>query len=107
MEQDSVEQDTVYGKIYCANCAHCKVVRVPAGDGSQYLLRIRCAAGKWKTRNGVEKLYKYFTITRRSLLSCESYCSMGDTRGYLRQLRSLLPQKDETYTQNPETLSSR
>jgi hypothetical protein len=99
----AVDQDIVYGKIYCANCANCKVVRVPAGDGSQYQLRVRCAAGKWKTKSGEEKLHKYFTLTRRSLLSCDSYLSMGDTRGYLRQLRSLLPQTDETYPQVEET----
>ena len=32
-------------KIYCANCTHCKLVRVAAGNGSQYYLRVRCDAG--------------------------------------------------------------
>lgn len=92
-----MENDTPYGKIYCANCAHCKIVRVPAGDGREYHLRIRCASGKWKTKTGDEKLHKYFTLTRRSLDECDCYSSMGDTRGYLRQLKAILPLKDEVY----------
>jgi hypothetical protein len=40
------EGDEVRGKIYCANCMHCKLVRDAAGSGGQYQLRVRCDAGK-------------------------------------------------------------
>jgi len=49
------------GKIYCANCIHCKLVPSPAGGG-RYYLRVRCEAGKWRKKLGEEKIYKYFTV---------------------------------------------
>ena len=52
-------------RVFCANCTHCKLVRTPAGNGSQYYLRVRCDAGKWKKKLGEEKVYKYFTVARR------------------------------------------
>lgn len=86
------------GKIYCANCTHCKLIRVAAGNGSQYYLRVRCDAGKWKKKLGEEKVYKYFTVARRTLESCETYEPMGDAREYLKELKKNLPIKDEIYT---------
>ncbi|MDR0386604.1 MAG: hypothetical protein LBH57_01075 [Treponema sp.] len=85
------------GKIYCANCIHCKLVPArPEGD-DRYFLRVRCAAGKWRKKLGEEKLYKYCTITRRYLDECDSYEEMGDTREFIRELRRTLPNKDEQY----------
>ena len=49
-------------KVYCANCIHCKLVKIPMGDGGQYGLRVRCDAGKWRKKLGEEKVYKYFTV---------------------------------------------
>jgi hypothetical protein len=69
------------GKIYCANCIHCKLVPVE---------RVRCAAGKWKKKLGEEKFYRYGTITRRFLDYCEAYDEMGDTRSFIRELRKSL-----------------
>jgi hypothetical protein len=86
------------GRIYCANCRNCKLVRVPAASGGQYNLRVRCVAGKWKKRLGSEKLYKYFTIVRRAIEECDSYEPMGDSREYLRELKKSLPIKDESYS---------
>ncbi len=37
-------------KVYCANCIHCKIVREKDGNGSQYYLRVRCDAGKWRKK---------------------------------------------------------
>jgi hypothetical protein len=87
------------GKIYCANCIHCKLVPTKLKDSRGYLLRIRCAAGKWKKKLGTEKFYKYCTITRRYLDSCDAYEEMGDTREFIRELRKSL--LGEEALQNP------
>jgi hypothetical protein len=85
-------------KVYCANCTHCKLVRTPAGNGSQYYLRVRCDAGQWKKKLGEEKVYKYFTVARRTLDTCGQYEPMGDAREYLKELKKNLPIKDEIYS---------
>lgn len=85
-------------KIYCANCKNCKVVRTPTGKAGQYHLRVRCAAGKWRKKKGGEKIYKYFTVARRSIEECDSYEPMGDAREYIRELKKNLPIKDELYS---------
>lgn len=85
-------------KIYCANCIQCKLVRTPSGSANQYYLRVRCAAGRWKKKLGEEKVYKYFTVARRSLDHCDAYEPMGDAREFIRDLRKSLPIKDELYT---------
>ncbi len=84
-------------KIYCANCINCKVVRVPVGNG-EYQLRVRCAAGMWKKKLGDEKIYKYFTVARRSKDSCPFYEPMGEPKEYLKELRKTLPIRDEIYS---------
>jgi hypothetical protein len=99
------DSDFHAGKIYCANCIHCKLVpvtwagvsREKSGGDERYVLRIRCAAGKWKKKLGEEKLHKYCTITRRYLDNCDTYEEMGDPRTYIRELRKNLPEKDELY----------
>jgi hypothetical protein len=89
------------GKIYCANCIHCKLIpAIPEGE-ERYVLRVRCAAGKWKKKLGQEKMYKYCTITRRYLDSCDAYEEMGDTREFIRDLKKNLPNKDEFYLMLP------
>jgi hypothetical protein len=85
-------------KVFCANCTHCKLVRVPAGNGSQYYLRVRCDAGQWRKKLGEEKVYKYFTVARRTLETCEYYEAMGDAKDYLKELKKNLPIKDEIYS---------
>jgi hypothetical protein len=94
------------GKIYCANCIHCKLIPAKQGrspdsqeQGSEgrHVLRIRCAAGKWKKKLGKEKLYKYCTITRRYQDSCDAYEAMGDTREFIRELKKTLSGRDEVY----------
>jgi hypothetical protein len=85
-------------KVFCANCTHCKLVRVSAGNGSQYYLRVRCDAGRWKKKLGDEKIYKYFTVARRVLDECGYYEPMGDARDYLKELKRSLPIKDEVYS---------
>ena len=92
------DSDPRRGRIYCANCRNCKLVRVPVASGGQYRLRVRCIAGKWKKRLGSEKLYKYFTIVRRAIDACDRYEPMGDSREYLRELKKSLPIKDEAYS---------
>ena len=90
-------EDLMTDKIYCANCIHCKLVRIPAGNGNQYHLRVRCNEGKWKKKLGDEKYYKYFTVARRSLDECEHYAPMGDPKEFIKELRKTLPIKDEVY----------
>ena len=85
-------------KVYCANCIHCKLVKVPMGSASQYGLRVRCDAGKWRKKLGEEKLYKYFTVIRRTLDQCEEYEPMGEVEIFLKELKKNLPIKDEIYS---------
>ncbi len=84
-------------KIYCANCVNCKLMR-SATDSSNYVLRVRCAAGKWKKKLGEEKFYKYFTVARRTLAECDSYTPMGECKPFMKELRKTLPIKDEVYS---------
>ena len=85
------------GKIYCANCIHCKLVPTPANSVGEFYLRVRCDAGKWKKKLGGEKQYKYFTVTRRSIDCCDSYVEMGAPEEFISDLRKTLPIRDELY----------
>ena len=85
-------------KIYCANCIHCVVVKVPLDDNKgRYVLRVKCKQQKWRKKLGEEKLYKYFTVIRRTMDDCPDYESMGDAKEFLRELRKNLPDSDEVY----------
>ncbi len=95
---DQLDEPFSLDKVYCANCIHCKLVKSPVGEGSQYALRVRCEAGKWRKKLGEEKVYKYFTVCRRTLDACDSYVPMGETEVFLRELKRSLPIKDEIYT---------
>ena len=97
-EAESSEVPATCGRIFCANCIHCKLVPAPADAEGSYRLRVRCDAGKWRKKLGEEKIYKYFTVARRSIESCDSYEEMGDAAEYMRDLRKLLPTTDELYT---------
>ena len=92
------EEEFSSDKVYCANCIHCKLVKVPMGSASQYGLRVRCDAGKWRKKLGEEKVYKYFTVIRRTLEQCSSYEPMGEVGIFLKELRQNLPIKDEIYS---------
>jgi hypothetical protein len=97
-EEDLAESSTEEsreGKLYCANCIHCKLVPSPANGVNQFYLRVRCDAGKWRKKLGDEKTYKYFTVARRSIPHCETYIDMGDSRDFIRDLKKSLPMKDE------------
>jgi hypothetical protein len=85
------------GKIYCANCIHCKLVPSPGNSTDQFYLRVRCDAGKWKKKLGGEKQYKYFTVTRRSIDCCDTYEDMGEPADFIRDLKKTLPIRDEIY----------
>ena len=85
-------------KVYCANCINCKLVRVAAGNGSQYYLRVRCIAGKWRKKLGEEKIYKFFTVSRRRVDECDTYEPMGEAADFLQELKKTLPIKDEIYS---------
>jgi hypothetical protein len=102
MEDDqdlrSFEEEFSSDKVYCANCIHCKLIKVPMGSSSQYGLRVRCEAGKWRKKLGEEKVYKYFTVIRRTLEQCESYEPMGEVEIFLKELKKNLPIKDEIYS---------
>jgi len=93
-----LEGDFSSDKIYCANCIHCKLVKHALGSASQYQLRVRCDAGKWKKKLGEEKIYKYFTVTRRTIDACDTYVPMGDVEIFLKELRKNLPIRDELYS---------
>ena len=47
---------------------------------------------------GEEKMYKYFTVARRTVEKCDDYKEMGDLRSFLKTLRKSLPVRDEVYT---------
>jgi len=85
-------------KIYCANCSHCKLIKIATGSGPEYSLRVRCEAGKWKKKLGEEKVYKYFTVIRRTAEACDAYEPMGEVDVFLKELKRDLPIKDETYS---------
>lgn len=86
------------GRVFCANCIHCKLLPSPAEAEGQYRLRVRCDRGKWRKKLGDEKVYKYFTVARRSIAACDSYEDMGETDEFMRDLRKLLPTADEIYS---------
>jgi hypothetical protein len=92
------DEDFQSGKIYCANCMHCKLIPAKSDKEELYFLRIRCSAGKWKKKLGEEKLYKYCTVTRRYLDACDAYEAMGDTMEFIRDLKKTVSGKDEIYT---------
>jgi|APCry1669189204_1035204.scaffolds.fasta_scaffold107780_2 hypothetical protein len=94
-ESESVEAP---GRVFCANCIHCKLVPAPAEAEGSFRLRVRCDAGKWRKKLGEEKVYKYFTVARRSIESCDSYEDMGEATEFIKDLRKLLPTTDELYT---------
>jgi hypothetical protein len=104
-ERDALDELTDYGiegsfetgKIYCANCIHCKLVPSPSDNTGQFMLRVKCAAGKWKKKLGGEKQYKYFTVTRRSIDCCDMYEPMGEAEEFISDLRKTLPIRDEIY----------
>ncbi len=100
-EIDAISAETdesfVEGKIFCANCIHCKLVPSPGNSVGQFYLRVRCDAGKWKKKLGEEKIYKYFTVTRRSIDCCDSYEPMGDAGEFISDLKRTLPIRDELY----------
>jgi len=52
----------------------------------------------WKKKLGDEKIYKYFTVARRSKDSCPFYEPMGEPKEYLKELRKTLPIRDEIYS---------
>ena len=85
-------------KIYCANCLYCIVFKQPIGDSNSYVLRVRCNKGKWKKKSGDEKIYKYFTIIRRTPEECDEYNPMGEEETFIKELRKSLPVKDEIYS---------
>ena len=98
-QREDIAEDGEFetGKIYCANCIHCKLVPSPGNTTDQFYLRVRCDAGKWKKKLGGEKQYKYFTVTRRSIDCCDSYEDMGEPQDFIRDLKKTLPIRDEVY----------
>ena len=84
-------------RVSCANCIHCKLVPSPSPAEARSRLRVRCDAGKWRKKLGEEKIYKYCTVARRSLDSCDAYEDMGDAKEFIRDLRKALPTSDELY----------
>ena len=99
--EDSFEDDydgKDGNKIYCANCRHCVLFKQSVGEQGSYVLRVRCINGMWKKKSGEEKIYKYFTIVRRSLDECKNYDPMGDEKSFIKELRKNLPIKDEIYS---------
>jgi hypothetical protein len=85
-------------KIYCANCSHCVVFKLPIENTDAYVLRVRCSMGVWRKKSGDEKIHKYFSIVRRIMEQCEFYDPMGDEHSFLKELKRSLPIKDEIYS---------
>ena len=89
MQEELQQEEFQTGKIYCANCFHCKLL--PASENT--ILHIRCAAGKWKKKLGQEKVYKYCTITRRYFDVCGTYEDIGDTSEFIKELRKAISEE--------------
>ena len=89
-------------KIYCANCSHCVVFKQSIEGARTYVLRVRCSMGQWKKRSGEEKVYKYFSLLRRTAEGCAHYDPMGEEAAYIKDLKKTLPVKDEIYSYLPE-----
>ena len=85
-------------KIYCANCSYCVLFKQHVGETGSYVLRVRCNKGVWKKKSGEEKVYKYFTIIRRTTKTCTFYDPMGDEKTFIKELSKSLPIKDEIYS---------
>lgn len=99
MSDEQNDQLTDLSGIFCANCKYCVLFRKSSGiDGNQYLLRVKCIQEQWRKKLGEEKMYKYFTVARRTVEKCEDYKEMGDLRTFLKILRKSLPVRDEVYT---------
>ncbi|MDR0643766.1 MAG: hypothetical protein LBG05_02465 [Treponema sp.] len=86
------EEEFQSGKIYCANCFHCKLL--PGSEGG--ILRIRCTAGKWKKKLEQEKVYRLCTIMRRFRDECEYYEDMGESTEFIRELRKSTNNEDSS-----------
>lgn len=95
--ENATETGSRTHRIYCANCLNCKLVIQETSEGDGYVLRVRCAAGKWRKKVGDEKYYKYFTLMRRNVETCDGYVSMGEMRDYMTDLKRSLPTKDEVF----------
>ncbi|HPK44715.1 MAG TPA: hypothetical protein PLV62_07025 [Spirochaetota bacterium] len=85
-------------KFFCANCVNCIVIRQYESDPERFVLRVRCTKKQWTKRSGEEKLYKYFTVSRRTVDNCQYYNEAGDLYPYIKNLRRDLPIKDEIYS---------
>lgn len=94
-----MEMEKTQDRIFCANCINCKLVKRVINSGGQYQLRVKCVAGKWRKKLGEEKVYKYFTVARRSPTNCDAYIQMGNAKEFMRELKKSLPIKDEIYTE--------
>jgi len=94
------DDDLCETRVYCANCTNCVLIKVSAGSNNedQYVLRVKCLSRKWKKKLGEEKIYKFFTVARRTVDTCDNYDPMGDLKTFLKDLRKSLPIKDEVYT---------
>jgi hypothetical protein len=89
--------DTAIQPIHCANCSHCLVFKQCIQESDTYVLRVRCAMGIWRKKSGDEKIYKYFSIFRKTIEFCDHYDSMGEEKAYMKELRKSLPIRDEIY----------
>ena len=84
--------------IYCANCRYCVLLRKEnESNKKEYYLRVRCIKEQWRKKLGEEKMYKYFTVARRTVEKCDCYKDMGDLEIFLGILRRSLPVRDEVY----------
>lgn len=93
-----IEEEDVGSDIYCANCRYCILFRKSSSsEDDNYVLRVKCAQEQWRKKLGDEKMYKYFTVARRTVGKCSLYQDMGDLKSFLRSLRKNLPVRDEIY----------
>ena len=91
--------------IKCADCLHCKQFREINEATGRYVLKVRCAAGRWKRgrKHGDCDLHK---ILGRRSHTCGDYVSMSeneeDRQQYLRTLTETLPLEVIQYELNGE-----
>ncbi len=86
-------------RIYCAECANCKLVREISATG-RYIMKARCAQGHW-LRNGKEALVDYHNMDRRTLDACPDYITTSDNdsdrKAFVDGLDNTLPIERHIY----------
>ena len=76
-------------KTFCAACLWCRVFRHSNDGGATYVLKVRCAKRRWKTRAGRDADHDLHTLRRRVVSDCPYFEASGDADDDKEFLRNL------------------